>query len=147
MNSLSCIFHKISPLLHEKWRRTFLSETFWTIVFYCAGSKFIIRILSMSWDWDINSKQKECDKHRLALYLELLEQREMVPKMTPVLRRFCNTHQRIRCQADLKFSLRPTDFHRREGIRSHEPKFQSSKLTLEVAPRRLNIGTPGEDIY
>ena len=107
MNSLPCIFQKISPLLHEKWRRTFLSETFWTIVFHCAGSKFIIRILSMSWDWDINSKQKECDKHRLALYLELLEKREMVPKVTPVLLLFCNTLLK-RCQVQILCNQRPT---------------------------------------
>ena len=42
----------------------------------------------------------------------------------------------------MKFSLRPTHFQRREGIKSHEPKFESSNLTLEVAPSRLNIGTP-----
>ena len=42
----------------------------------------------------------------------------------------------------MKFSLRPTDFRRREGIGGHEPKFQSSKLTLEVPPRGLNIGSP-----
>ena len=41
--------------------------------------------------------------------------------------------QSIRYRDDLKFSLRPTDFHRREGIINHEPKFQSPNLTLKVA--------------
>ena len=44
-----------------------------------------------------------------------------------------SNHKSIRYRGDLKFSLRPTDFHRREGIRNHEPKFQSSNLPLEVA--------------
>ena len=32
-----------------------------------------------------------------------------------------------------EFFLRPTNFHQREGIINHQQKFQTSKVTLEVA--------------
>ena len=50
-----------------------------------------------------------------------------------------NYNGSIDCRVEVPLSrrfeifLRPTDFHRLEGIINHEQKFQTSKVTLEVA--------------